>query len=172
MDQTAQRAFKERIQRYMEKATKEAKVHTSWINPYKAYDDALRTFVDSILDDSQRNPFLDELKVFQRRVASYGIYNSLSQLLLTLTSPGSPDIYQGNEIWDFSLVDPDNRRPVDYQIRRQMLKSLKERIAEPDGDLAGLARELLKSKEDGRIKLFVTWMALNYRRDHRALFLE
>ncbi len=171
MDQTAYGVFKDRIERYMEKATKEAKVHTSWVNPNKAYDDALLAFVDAILDDSQRNPFLDELKVLQRRVATGGIYNSLSQLLLKLTSPGIPDIYQGNEIWDFSLVDPDNRRPVDYQIRRQMLKSLKERIASPNRDLAGLAQELLSSKEDGRIKLFVTHMTLRYRKAHQQLFL-
>lgn len=172
MDQMAHRAFKERIQCYMEKATKEAKVNTSWVNPNKAYDDAVRTFVDSILDDSQPNPFLDDFKVFQRRVGTYGIYNSISQTLLKLTSPGVPDIYQGNETWDFSLVDPDNRRPVDYGVRRQMLKTLKDRISGPDGNLAGLAQELLKSKEDGRIKLFVTWMTLNYRTAHRAVFLE
>lgn len=172
MDQTAYRAFKERIQWYMEKAAKEAKVNTSWVNPNKAYDDALRGFVDAILDDSQRNPFLDEFTVFQRQVATYGIYNSLSQVLLKLTSPGIPDIYQGNEIWDFSLVDPDNRRPVDYEVRRQMLKSLSGRISGPDGDLAGLAGELLSSKEDGRIKLFVTYMMLRYRKAHRELFLE
>ncbi len=172
MDQTAHRMFKERIQRYMEKAAKEAKIHTSWINPNKAYDDALRAFVDAILDESKRNPFLDELKVLQRRVAIDGIYNSLSQLLLKLTSPGIPDIYQGNEIWDFSLVDPDNRRPIDYEVRRQMLKNLKDRIAGPDEDLAGLAQELLSSKEDGRIKLFVTYLTLHYRRAHQKLFLE
>lgn len=171
-DQTAHRMFKERIQRYMEKAAKEAKVHTSWINPNKAYDDALRAFVDAILDESKRNPFLDELKVLQRRVAIYGIYNSLSQLLLKLTSPGIPDIYQGNEIWDFSLVDPDNRRPVNYEVRRQMLKTLTDRITGPDEDLAGLAREFLSSKEDGRIKLFVTYLTLHYRRAHQKLFLE
>lgn len=172
MDQMAYRVFKDRIQCYMEKAAKEAKVHTSWINPNKAYDDALRAFVDAILDDSQRNPFLDEFKIFQRRVATCGIYNSLSQLLLKLTSPGIPDIYQGNEIWDFSLVDPDNRRPVDYEVRRHMLKTLTNRIAEPDGDLAGLARELLSNKEDGQIKLFVTYMTLRYRLARRELFLD
>ncbi|NJD69085.1 MAG: malto-oligosyltrehalose synthase [candidate division NC10 bacterium] len=172
MDRTAYGAFKDRIRCYMEKAIKEAKVHTSWINPNKAYDDALRTFVDAILDDSQRNPFLDELKMFQQRVATYGIYNSLSQVLLKLTVPGIPDIYQGNEIWDFTLVDPDNRRPVDYGLRRQMLKALEDRIAAPVGDLAGLARELLNAKEDGRIKLFITYMPLHYRKAHQGLFLE
>lgn len=172
IDQTAGSMFKDRIQRYMEKATKEAKVHTSWINPNKAYDDALQAFVDAILDDSKRNPFLDELKAFQRGVAAYGIYNSLSQVLLKLTSPGIPDIYQGNEILDFSLVDPDNRRPVDYEARRRMLKTLKDQIARPDGDLAEVARELLSGKEDGRIKLFVTHLTLRYRRAHQELFLE
>ncbi|MGB4780518.1 malto-oligosyltrehalose synthase [Candidatus Methylomirabilis sp.] len=172
MDQMAYKVLKERIHCYMEKATKEAKVNTSWVNPSKAYDDAVQAFADSILDDSQPNPFLDDFKLFQRRVATYGIYNSISQTLLKLTSPGVPDIYQGNETWDFSLVDPDNRRPVDYGVRRQMLKTLKDRISGPDGDLVGLVRELLKSKEDGRIKLFITWMALNYRRAHQELFLE
>lgn len=172
MDQMAYRAFKERIHGYMEKATKEAKVNTSWVNPSKAYDDAVRTFADSILDDSQPNPFLDDFTLFQRRVATYGIYNSISQLFLKLTSPGIADIYQGNEIWDFSLVDPDNRRLVDYEVRRLMLKTLKDRISRPDRDLVGLAREFLKNKEDGRIKLFVTYLTLHYRRDHPALFLE
>ncbi len=172
MDQTTYTVFKERIQRYMEKAIKEAKVNSSWVNPNKTYDEAVREFVEAILEEGRRNPFLEDFKVFQRKVASYGIYNSLSQTLLKIASPGVPDIYQGNEIWDFSLVDPDNRRPVDYEIRKRMLRALKDRTAGRDRNLVEVASELVKNKADGRIKLFVNFMALNHRRSNRHLYLE
>ncbi len=172
MDQTAHEAFKERIQQYMEKAIKEAKVNTSWVNPHRHYDQAMRDFVDAILDDSQRNLFLEDFKVVARRIALYGIYNSLSQTLLKIASPGVPDMYQGNELWDFSLVDPDNRRPVAYDVRRQMLHMLRDRISGPGADIGALARELVQHKEDGRIKFFVTWRALTFRRENRELFLD
>jgi (1->4)-alpha-D-glucan 1-alpha-D-glucosylmutase len=172
MDQEPHLAFTGRIQQYMEKATKEAKVNTSWMNPNKAYDDATRDFVGAILEDSPRNVFLPDFKTLQRKVAAYGMYNSLSQVLLKIASPGVPDIYQGNEIWDFSLVDPDNRRPVDYDLRRRMLRALADRVSRPSGELAELAKELMAHREDGTIKLFVTWMALTYRTRHKDLFLD
>lgn len=172
MNRVSHEAYKERIQQYMEKAIKEAKVNSSWVNPNKDYDEAVRNFVSAILDDSQRNPFLDDFKVFARKIAAYGIYNSLSQTLLKIASPGVPDIYQGNEIWDFSLVDPDNRGPVDYKGRSQMLKALQDRISGSDENLIELAKELVAQKEDGRIKLFVIWKALTFRRENRGLFLD
>jgi len=159
--------FKQRIQDYMRKATKEAKVHTSWINPNQAYDDALQEFVDAVLDSFL---FLEDFQALRYRVAQYGMYNSLSQTLLKLTAPGVPDIYQGTEVWDFSLVDPDNRRPVDFDRRRQLLSALQAQVRVAGPNLIDLARDLLRSKEDGRIKLYVTHRTLTYRREHADLF--
>ncbi len=163
-------ALRERIAAYMHKATKEAKVHTSWINPNQAYDSAVRNFVWRLLPDGGRGRFLEAFLPFQRRVAYYGQFNSLSQLLLKLTAPGVPDIYQGTELWDLSLVDPDNRRPVDYPLRRAQLADLKTRLESTDSGQTALARELLKSSHDGCIKLYVTYRTLNFRRAHAELF--
>ncbi len=114
----------ERIQAYMAKALHEAKLNTSWIQPNEEWDAAMRDFVAKILDSSPRNKFLPAFLPVAKEIARLGAINSLSQVVLKLTSPGVPDIYQGNEIWDYSLVDPDNRRPVDYQQRREMLAAL------------------------------------------------
>jgi (1->4)-alpha-D-glucan 1-alpha-D-glucosylmutase len=162
-------AFKGRIQAYMAKATKESKEYTSWINPNDAYDAALQTFVGRVLDD-----FLvrDDFRRFCRKITQYGMYNSLSQTLLKCTVPGVPDIYQGTELWDFSLVDPDNRRPVDYQLRQQLLHALQQHIAAAGEDLRPLAAELLAQREDGRVKLYVTHRILHFRREHPELFLR
>jgi (1->4)-alpha-D-glucan 1-alpha-D-glucosylmutase len=161
-------ALVERVRAYMLKALHEAKVHTSWINPNTEYDDAIQQFVGRILDEESNRAFLDDFRAFQRRVSHHGLLNSLAQTLLKLTAPGVPDTYQGTELWDFSLVDPDNRRPVDYPRRRRLLEAL--RSAAAGGDLRELARDLLASKEDGRVKLYVTWRALQCRRDHPGLF--
>jgi len=158
--------FVERIQDYMVKAIREAKVNTSWLNPNTNYDEAVRAFVAAILEDTPGNRFLTDFHSLQATVAHFGAFNALSQTLLKLTSPGVPDIYQGSEIWDLSLVDPDNRRPVDYDLRAW---SLGELIA-MDGDRAELARALVDSKADGRIKLYLTHRALRFRRDHAELF--
>lgn len=163
--------FSQRIGDYMRKATKEAKVHTSWINPNHAYDDALQTFVQQVLNDTV---FVEDFTRFQARVAQYGMYNALSQTLLKLTVPGVPDIYQGNELWDFSLVDPDNRRPVDYPLRHHLLDQLRRQLDTADSDaqaLRQLAQDLLASWTDGRIKLYVTHCSLTYRRTYPQLFL-
>ncbi len=163
--------FVKRIQEYMLKALHEAKVHTSWINPNAEYDEAVTEFVGRILDEGSSRKFLDDFRAFARRVAEYGLYNSLSQTLLKLAMPGVPDTYQGTELWDFSLVDPDNRRPVDYELRRRMLQELRSAAdSAGGGDLRGLASELLAAKEDGRIKLYVTHRTLASRRDHPGLF--
>ena len=162
--------FIKRIQDFMLKALHEAKVHSSWINPNAEYDEAVVTFVGRILDEDANRAFLDDFRAFQRRVAAYGLYNSLSQTLLKLASPGAPDTYQGTELWDFSLVDPDNRRPVDYDRRARMLRELRSAIDSAGGDLRELAREWIASKEDGRIKLYVTHRTLASRRDHPGLF--
>src|SRR5205823_6318119 len=114
------------------------------------------------------NRFLANFLAVWRKVAHFGMFNSLSQTVLKLCSPGVPDIYQGNEMWDFSLVDPDNRRPVDYDLRAWLLGELRD----APGDRAALARTLVGSREDGRIKLYLTQRALTYRRSHAELFRD
>jgi (1->4)-alpha-D-glucan 1-alpha-D-glucosylmutase len=161
--------FIRRIQAYMEKATHEAKVHTSWINPNADYDDALRQFVGRVLDPAAGRPFLDDFLPFQRKIGHYGFFNALSQCLLKIAAPGAPDTYQGTELWDFSLVDPDNRRPVDYDKRRRLLAELLEGSRTPEARGA-LAAELVEAMGDGRIKLYVTALALRCRRANPGLF--
>jgi (1->4)-alpha-D-glucan 1-alpha-D-glucosylmutase len=162
--------FTNRILAYMLKATKEAKVHTSWVNPNEGYDRAVHRFVCAVLDHKQTNLFLKDFSSLQRKVAFYGHLNGLALLLLKLTAPGIPDMYQGTELWDYSLVDPDNRRVVDFEYRRQTLVELKAEIERAGRDLPVLARELLESAHDGRVKLYVTYRTLNFRRDHADLF--
>jgi (1->4)-alpha-D-glucan 1-alpha-D-glucosylmutase len=159
--------FVQRIQAYMEKALHEAKVHTSWINPNEEYDSAVRAFVARVLDVRTNRPFLDDFCSVQRRICHYGLFNSLSQTLLKFTFPGVPDTYQGTEVWDFSLVDPDNRRPVDYDRLVSVLRDVQS-----TADLYSLAHHLVDSKEDGRIKMFVTWRSLHCRREHPGLFTK
>jgi (1->4)-alpha-D-glucan 1-alpha-D-glucosylmutase len=156
-----------RIQDYMDKALKEAKLHTSWINPNERYDRAVRAFVASILDPDDQNAFLSDFCEFVAPVAKAGLYNSLSQLLLKIASPGIPDFYQGSESWDFSLVDPDNRRPVDFAGRRCALATIR---AAPEQERLDLLADLLRYPEDGRIKLYVTSHGLRYRRRNHDLF--
>jgi (1->4)-alpha-D-glucan 1-alpha-D-glucosylmutase len=149
-----------RIQVYMGKALHEAKLNTSWIQPNEEWDAAMRDFIAKILDSSPRNKFLPVFLPVAQEIARLGAINSLTQTLLKLTSPGVPDIYQGNEILDYSLVDPDNRRPVDYKRRRDLLEALP--AATPD--------ELIRSWPDGRIKMFLTQRVLQFRREHADLF--
>ncbi len=163
-------AFVQRIQSYMLKALHEAKVHTSWIDPNAEYDEAIQQFIGRILDEATNGAFLDDFRAFARRVSHYGMFNALSQTLLKLTAPGVPDTYQGTELWDYSLVDPDNRRPVDYARRRRLLQDLQSAVAGAGGDLRELARGLVAAKEDGRVKLFVTWRSLQCRRERPGLF--
>jgi (1->4)-alpha-D-glucan 1-alpha-D-glucosylmutase len=153
-------AYIERIQAYMAKALHEAKLNTSWIQPNEEWDAAMHDFVAKILDSSPRNKFLPAFLPVAEEIARLGAINSLTQVALKLTSPGVPDIYQGNEIWDYSLVDPDNRRPVDYKQRREMLAGLP--AAAPD--------ELMRNWPDGRIKMFLTQRVLQFRREHTDLF--
>jgi (1->4)-alpha-D-glucan 1-alpha-D-glucosylmutase len=160
--------FVGRVQTFMQKALHEAKVHSSWINPEPAYDDAIRRFVARALDPELSAAFLEDLRTLVRKVTHYGLFNSLSQTLVKLAAPGVPDTYQGTELWDFSLTDPDNRRPVDFERRRCLLGELRKRAAA--GPLPELARELIDCKEDGRVKLFVTWRALTCRRGAAGLF--
>jgi (1->4)-alpha-D-glucan 1-alpha-D-glucosylmutase len=162
--------FVRRIQDFMRKALHEAKVHTSWINPHAEYDAAVQQFVVNVLNPETNAPFVDEVRSFQRRISHFGLLNSLAQTLVKIAAPGVPDIYQGAELWDFSLVDPDNRRPVDYELRLRLLAEIQARTAAAGAELRALTGQLLATKEDGRVKLYVTARALGCRREHPGLF--
>jgi (1->4)-alpha-D-glucan 1-alpha-D-glucosylmutase len=164
--------LRERLQAYMMKALREGKVHTSWMNPNEVYEQAVMSFIASVLEQGKRNVFLQNVLAFQPMIAEFGLYNSLSQLMLKMTCPGVPDFYQGTELWDFSLVDPDNRRPVDFALRAQLLSDLQKGCAAAGADRRPLARELLAARQDGRIKLYITMTALNYRKLHPELFQQ
>ena len=159
-----------RVTTYMEKAAREAKVHTSWINPDSEYDAAVRNFVAAALAEGPKNRFLAEFRLLHEQVVHWGLYSALSQTLLKLTSPGVPDLYQGQELWDFSLVDPDNRRPVDFTFRQKLLARLVKDVGRKERSLLHVARELAQNPRDLRTKLFVTWRALQFRRQHADLF--
>lgn len=160
--------FVTRIKAYMEKATKEAKVNTSWVNPNEEYDRGLAQYIEQVLD-SQNHSFLDDFRRFHAPVGRAGMFNSLSQTVLRIACPGVPDFYQGTEMWDFSLVDPDNRRPVDYAKRRRALADVVQAAAV---DRAALMRQLLETAENGRLKLYVIWAALNLRKRCFDLFAK
>ena len=162
-------AYRERLEEYMVKASREAKRRTSWANVNEEYENALRQFIRLSLERREGNPFPTEIDELARRLARFGYLNSLSQTLLKFTAPGMPDIYQGNEIWDWSLVDPDNRRPVDYASRHRLLEELRGWHADDLGERLG---EALSSIEDGRCKLHVTWTALQLRAVHETLFRD
>jgi (1->4)-alpha-D-glucan 1-alpha-D-glucosylmutase len=168
MDEAEYRAFRRRIRQYMLKAAREAKVNTSWINPSALYEEALVIFIEKILDNRGDNPFLRDFMIFQRRISGYGMYNSLSQTLLRIASPGVPDFYQGTELWSFTLVDPDNRGLVDYDLRISMLaeiNKLRQKLGRPE-----LCRRLWLDRDSGMIKQYIISAALQHRRNSRALF--
>lgn len=162
MSLEAHRIYISRIQKYMEKAVKEAKVYSSWIKPNEHHDQGVQQFIEKILSLQDTNPFLKDLKAFVAKISFLGLLNSLSQVILKLSVPGVPDIYQGNEIWDFSLVDPDNRRPVDYSLRKQLLESLQ----------SSSLQDYLQNPHDGRIKLFITQKTLRLRQKLSNVFNE
>ncbi|HSW84126.1 MAG TPA: malto-oligosyltrehalose synthase, partial [Usitatibacter sp.] len=159
-------AYRERILAYMQKAGREAKLRTSWANANEAYEAATASFVTALLDDSQPNAFLDDFRAAAEVVTWIGYLNSLSMAAVKFTSPGVPDTYQGNETWDFSLVDPDNRRPVDYARRDRMLEEI-ERLGDAPGDRVST---IFANLDDGRAKLLVIRRLLKLRAEHEALF--
>lgn len=172
-DDGHQEGFRERIAAYMIKALREAKVHTSWLSPDHEYEAAAATFTNAILDRRRGAAFLQSFLPFQRRVAELGIYNSLAQTLIKITAPGVPDFYQGTEVWDLTLVDPDNRRPVDYEARRRALAEIGDQgpgTREPGSGIAARATDLLASRADGRAKMFVVARALAARRRLREVY--
>jgi (1->4)-alpha-D-glucan 1-alpha-D-glucosylmutase len=158
--------FQERLKTFMIKATREAKTYTNWLEPNSVFEDALLSFVDALFDREQSAEFFDDFARFHRYIARLGAFNSLSQSLIKFTVPGVPDIYQGNETWDFSLVDPDNRRRIDYLPRSRAFDSL---IG--DGRLRDeLLFDLITNWRDGRIKLFLTHQLLVSRGCHPELY--
>jgi (1->4)-alpha-D-glucan 1-alpha-D-glucosylmutase len=161
-DTEGMESLAERLETYMIKAVREGKQHSSWSNPDAAYEAALQRFVHMVLDATRTNPFLVEFHSFVESLARLGAINSLSQLVLKLTVPGVPDIYQGGELWDFSLVDPDNRRPVDWNARLVLFDEI---VCASVGDLA-------RGWQDGREKLFCVRRLLELRRWHPELFAE
>ena len=163
MDEATLEEFCDRVKAYMEKAIREAQVSTSWTDPNEGYEEAVASFVDGTL--SLDGPFLGAFLPFQQGVARTGAMNGLSQTLLKMTSPGVPDVYQGNEIWDFSLVDPDNRRPVNFEQRKRLLAAL--RALDPS-DVSTLLEDGVW--QDGRPKLYSTRKALETRRKSPELF--
>ncbi len=165
--------FVDRMRGYMKKAVKEKKTRTSWINPSEEYDAAVSNFVERSLTGRNAHSFLTLFVPFAKRIASLGMVNSLAQLLLKIGSPGVPDFYQGSELWELSLVDPDNRRPVDFRLREAMLDdclNLLEDRSEPGDRLHALA-EMLSQWHDGRIKLFCTAAGLRLRRRLPEVFV-
>ncbi|MBD3288656.1 malto-oligosyltrehalose synthase [candidate division KSB1 bacterium] len=156
-----------RIKEYMIKAIREAKIHTAWLQPDSEYEDAMTDFIEKVLDFSDKNVFLKEFLPFQKKIAFYGMFNSFSQTLLKITSPGVPDMYQGTELWDLTLVDPDNRRSVDFNKRRKFLNQIKRGIQK---NTLSLIEELFKDAGSGRIKMFLIFRALQIRNKYHDLF--
>ncbi|MET0624455.1 MAG: malto-oligosyltrehalose synthase, partial [Pyrinomonadaceae bacterium] len=167
LDDESRAEYVGRLQEYTRKALKEAKLHTSWISPDEEYERAVSEFIAALLDPAASEDFLRDFEEFQRLTARAGVLNSLAQTLLKTCAPGVPDFYQGTELWAFTLVDPDNRRPVDYEARRRVLAELK---GAGQGDVSEFAETLLEQHEDGRVKMYVTARALNVRRERAELF--
>ena len=163
-------ALRERIQAYANKSAKEAKLRTSWTDPDVEFEDALRCYVDALLDPDRSPRFLQDLGSFVRRIARAGMWNGLSRTLLHLASPGVPDIYQGDELWNLALVDPDNRRPVDYQRRVTLLAEAEERFVDGDESRHDYLAEIMHAAEDGRLKLHLIRAVLRTRQRYPDLF--
>jgi (1->4)-alpha-D-glucan 1-alpha-D-glucosylmutase len=167
LDPKALAAFANRVEGALIKSVREAKVHSTWAAPNEAYEESLKSFLRDCLDASRSNPFLDSFQAFEARIAQLGMLNSLAQTLLKLTAPGVPDLYQGTELWDLSLVDPDNRRPIDYGERRRLMAEL-ETLKQTPAAIAGL----LDRWKDGLVKLALISRTLALRRAHPDLFTE
>jgi (1->4)-alpha-D-glucan 1-alpha-D-glucosylmutase len=161
-----------RLQAYMEKATHEAKTRTSWVNPDAGYDDAIGAFVAKVLERRKDNRFLAAFEQFQEQVLDWGLYTAVSQVAVKIMSPGVPDLYQSQELWDFSLVDPDNRRPVDFPLQQRLLAELQAAVRQGPRQQRELAAELAASPRDPRLKLYVTWRLLELRRSQGELFSQ
>lgn len=165
LESRAHSTFAQRIKDYTIKAIREAKVHTGWLKPHTDYEDAYLAFIEKVLDSAHKNEFLQDFLPFQKKIAHYGMLNSLSQAVLKITMPGVPDFYQGTELWSLTLVDPDNRRPVDFKKRKSLLEQIRRNAANPS-----YLEKIKASPQDGRIKLFLTYRTLQIRRKLAAIF--
>lgn len=165
--ETEYETFKRRIKEYFIKVLREAKTHTTWTEQDKDYENACTQFVDKLLVFSGRDEFWQDFITFQKKMAAYAVYNSLSQVLIKMTAPGIPDFYQGSELWDLNLVDPDNRRPVNFEKTAWLLEEIKtkEKQAHPD-----FLTDLLIRAGDGRVKLFLIYKVLAARRKYKLTF--
>ncbi|MGH7717933.1 MAG: malto-oligosyltrehalose synthase [Gemmatimonadaceae bacterium] len=182
--------LRERVSAYMLKAAREAKAHTSWTDPNEEWEQALTRFIHGILSDAENaehgmrreapasrvprsrrsRSFVSAITSFTFRIARPGMWNALARVLIHLGAPGTPDLYQGDELWSFALVDPDNRRPVDYALRRRLLEEVGQRFATGGSERERLVREMVEAPQDGRVKLHVTHRALRARQEHPELF--
>ena len=159
--------FENRVQEYLQKALREAKTHSNWTTPNEEYEGAAKAFAVALLDESK--PFWKSFEKLHKKVSDFGIVNSLAQVLLKFTCPGLPDVYQGTELWDFSLVDPDNRRPVDYGERMKLMEELEAHANETHENMMA---ELWENRYSAKIKLWLTHQLLNERKQHKELFSE
>jgi (1->4)-alpha-D-glucan 1-alpha-D-glucosylmutase len=174
-DGTAMQDFAHRMGAFMQKAVREGKERSSWGNPNAPYEEAVSRFVEGTLQVSSTNPFPQAFAEFlDRRVARCGAVNSLAQTALKLTLPGVPDIYRGAELWDFSLVDPDNRRPVDYPLRRRLIENVLHQARDRPGTAERrlMLRDFATDWRDGREKLFLIAELLRFRARHPGLFAQ
>ncbi len=169
LDDAAWEHFTERLVAYMGKAAKEAKLNTSWLLQNAEHDETIARYVRACLDRQAGGELLEDVEAFVTPLVDAGLCNALAQVLLKSASPGVPDFYQGTEFWQFTLVDPDNRSPVDYEAREDALTDLQRRWAD---NPAGLVDELVAQRHDGRIKQFLTWRALTPRRRWPELFVQ
>jgi (1->4)-alpha-D-glucan 1-alpha-D-glucosylmutase len=169
MDEDTFAHFRSRMREAVLKSMRESKSMTSWNNPNPDYEAASLDFLDKILDDTKPSPFLEDFRGFVAQLAPLGMMNGLSQTVLKMTAPGIPDLYQGAELWDFSLVDPDNRRPVDFPVRDKLLAAL---AVLERGSRREAYRHMLETWQDGRIKLALLVPLLKLRKEERTLFLD
>lgn len=167
MPDQADEDFSERFSAYLIKALREAKRHSNWTEPNESYESGALDFVRNLLD--KKKPFWKSFSVFHKKVSDFGILNSLSKVLLKFTAPGVPDLYQGCEMWDLSMVDPDNRRPVDYKKRNQWLKEIKPEVQKSKGENFQI---LWNERYNGKIKLWITKFLLKEREQNPELFRE
>ena len=163
-------SLRQRVAEYALKAAREAKLQTSWTEPEPDFEEALSAYVDAVLDPDRSPRLLDDLGSFVRRIARAGLWNGLSRTLLHLTSPGIPDLYQGDELWNLALVDPDNRRPVDFARRAALLDEVENRFQGDTDSRHRFLADILARPEDGRIKLHLIRAALKARHRYPDLF--